>query len=152
VIHLSPEGEPEIWNATRRFGTILENVQIDANRRRVNLDDATFTENTRAAYSITAIPNADYNGWGGHPRHVIFLTADAFGVMPPIARLTPEQAQYHFMAGYTAKVAGTERGVTEPQATLCTRPSTPTCSRTRSNSIMSRCGWLTPAGPAGRME
>jgi phosphoenolpyruvate carboxykinase (ATP) len=120
VIHLSPEGEPEIWNATRRFGTILENVQIDANRRRVNLDDATFTENTRAAYSITAIPNADYNGRGGHPRHVIFLTADAFGVMPPIARLTPEQAQYHFMAGYTAKVAGTERGVTEPQATFST--------------------------------
>ena len=120
AIRLSPEGEPEIWNATRRFGTILENVQIDANRRRVNLDDATFTENTRAAYAITAIPNADYNGQGGHPKNVVFLTADAFGVMPPIARLTPEQAQYHFMAGYTAKVAGTERGVTEPQATFST--------------------------------
>ncbi len=120
AIRLSPEGEPEIWNATQRFGTILENVKLDASRRRVDLDDATFTENTRAAYAITAIPNADYNGCGGHPKNIVFLTADAFGVMPPIARLTPEQAQYHFMAGYTAKVAGTERGVTEPQATFST--------------------------------
>ncbi len=120
VIRLSPEGEPEIYQATRRFGTILENVTIDATRRRVDLDDATFTENTRASYPITHIPNADYNGMGGHPRHIIFLTADAFGVLPPIAKLTPEQAQYHFLAGYTAKVAGTERGITEPQATFST--------------------------------
>ncbi|MBN1200215.1 MAG: phosphoenolpyruvate carboxykinase (ATP) [Anaerolineae bacterium] len=120
VIRLSPEGEPEIYQATRRFGTVLENVKIDASRRRVDLDDATFTENTRAGYPITHIPNADYSGIGGHPKNIIFLTADAFGVMPPIARLTPEQAQYHFMAGYTAKVAGTETGITEPQATFST--------------------------------
>jgi phosphoenolpyruvate carboxykinase (ATP) len=120
VIRLSAEGEPEIWNATRRFGTILENVKIDANRRRFDLDDDSFTENTRAAYPITYVPNADYSGRGGHPKNVIFLTADAYGIMPPVARLTPEQAQYHFMAGYTARVAGTERGVTEPQATFST--------------------------------
>ncbi len=120
VIRLSRDGEPEIWEATRRFGTILENVKIDAQRRRIDLDDATFTENTRAAYPITHIPNADYGGVGGHPKHIIFLTADAFGIMPPIARLTPAQAQYHFLAGYTAKVAGTEAGVTEPQATFST--------------------------------
>jgi phosphoenolpyruvate carboxykinase (ATP) len=120
VIRLSRDGEPEIWEATRRFGTILENVKIDAQRRRIDLDDATFTENTRAAYPITHIPNADYGGVGGHPKHIVFLTADAFGVMPPIARLTPAQAQYHFLAGYTAKVAGTEAGVTEPQATFST--------------------------------
>jgi len=120
VINLSPEGEPEIWNATRRFGTILENVAIDSTRRRIDLDDASFTENTRAAYPITHIPNADYNGVAGHPRNIVFLTADAFGVMPPIARLTPAQAQYHFLAGYTAKVAGTEAGVTEPKATFST--------------------------------
>jgi phosphoenolpyruvate carboxykinase (ATP) len=120
VINLSPDGEPEIYAATRRFGTILENVAIDSARRRVDLDDASFTENTRAAYPITHIPNADYNGVAGHPRNIIFLTADAFGVMPPIARLTPAQAQYHFLAGYTAKVAGTEAGVTEPKATFST--------------------------------
>ena len=120
VIRLSREGEPEIWNATRQFGTILENVKIDANRRRFDLDDAEFTENTRASYPITHILNADYGGVGGHPKHIIFLTADAFGIMPPIARLTPEQAQYHFLAGYTAKVAGTEQGVKEPQATFST--------------------------------
>jgi len=120
VINLSRDGEPEIWEATRRFGTILENVQIDAQRRRIDLDDATFTENTRAAYPITHVPNADYGGVAGHPRHIVFLTADAFGVMPPIARLTPAQAQYHFLAGYTAKVAGTEAGISEPQATFST--------------------------------
>ncbi len=120
VIRLSPQGEPEIWSATRRFGTILENVKIDAGRRRIDLDDASFTENTRAAYPITYIPNADYRGRGGHPRHIIFLTADAYGVMPPVARLTPDQAQYHFLAGYTARVAGTERGVQEPSATFST--------------------------------
>jgi len=120
VIRLSQAGEPEIWAATRRFGTILENVKIDALRRRVDLDDATFTENTRASYPLMHVPTADPGGVAGHPKHIVFLTADAFGVMPPIAKLTPDQAQYHFLAGYTAKVAGTEQGVTEPTVTFST--------------------------------
>ncbi len=114
LIGLSPTGEPEIHSTTKRFGTILENVALDAQTRRIDLDDDTFTENTRASYHITAIPNASQTGLGGHPRTIIFLSADAFGVLPPIAKLTPEQAMYHFLSGYTAKVAGTERGVTEP--------------------------------------
>ncbi len=120
VIRLSPTGEPEIYATTRRFGTVLENVAIDASSRRIDLNDDTFTENTRAAYPINYIPNADRKGYvETHPRHIIMLTADAFGVMPPIARLTPEQAQYHFLLGYTAKVAGTERGLgREPSATF----------------------------------
>jgi phosphoenolpyruvate carboxykinase (ATP) len=118
VIRLSPEAEPEIYDTTRRFGTILENVGINSDVRRLDLDDATLTENTRAAYPISHIPNASKDGKGGHPKNIIFLTADAFGVLPPISRLTPEQAMYHFLSGYTAKVAGTERGVTEPQATF----------------------------------
>jgi phosphoenolpyruvate carboxykinase (ATP) len=118
VIRLSPEGEPEIYAATRRFGTILENVSIDTNTRRLDLNDDSLTENTRAAYPISHIPNATRSGRGGHPRHIVFLTADAFGVLPPVARLTPEQTMYHFISGYTAKVAGTERGVTEPKATF----------------------------------
>lgn len=118
VIRLSPEGEPEIYQTTRRFGTILENVGIDTQTRRLDLDDGSLTENTRAAYPISHIPNATRDGRGGHPKNIIFLTADAFGVLPPIARLTPAQAMYHFISGYTAKVAGTERGVTEPQATF----------------------------------
>ncbi len=118
VIRLSPEAEPEIFETTRRYGTILENVGINSNTRRLDLDDATLTENTRAAYPITHIPNASKDGKGGHPKNIIFLTADAFGVLPPISKLTPEQAMYHFLSGYTAKVAGTERGVTEPQATF----------------------------------
>jgi phosphoenolpyruvate carboxykinase (ATP) len=120
VIRLSPEGEPEIYAATRQFGTVLENVGIDTHSRRLDLDDYSLTENTRAAYPITHIPNATRSGRGGHPRNVIFLTADAFGVLPPIARLTPEQTMYHFLSGYTAKVAGTERDVTEPKATFST--------------------------------
>ncbi|RME81841.1 MAG: phosphoenolpyruvate carboxykinase [Caldilineae bacterium] len=115
VINLSPEAEPEIYATTRRFGTILENVAYNAITRRIDLSDASLTENTRAAYPISHIPNASREGMAGHPKNVIFLTADAFGVLPPIARLTPEQAMYHFISGYTAKVAGTERGVTEPQ-------------------------------------
>jgi len=115
VIRLSPEGEPEIYQTTRRFGTILENVAMDAGRRRLDLDSSEFTENTRASYPIPHIPNATRDGVGGHPRNVIFLTADAFGVLPPVSKLTREQAMYHFLSGYTAKVAGTERGVTEPQ-------------------------------------
>jgi phosphoenolpyruvate carboxykinase (ATP) len=120
VIHLSPKAEPEIYETTRRFGTILENVGYDAETARLDLDDASLTENTRAAYPISHIPNALRHGAAGHPKTVVMLTADAFGVMPPIARLSPEQAMYHFLSGYTAKVAGTERGVTEPTATFST--------------------------------
>jgi phosphoenolpyruvate carboxykinase (ATP) len=118
LIRLSPEGEPEIYATTRQFGTVLENVAIDARTRRVNLDDASLTENTRGAYPITQIPNMALSGKGGHPRNIIMLTCDAFGVLPPLARLTPQQAMYYFLSGYTAKVAGTETGVTEPEATF----------------------------------
>jgi phosphoenolpyruvate carboxykinase (ATP) len=118
VIKLSHEGEPEIYETTRRFGTILENVTMDMQTRHVNLDDASLTENTRAAYPITHIPNMTRTGKAGHPKHIIMLTCDAFGVLPPVARLTPAQAMYHFLAGYTAKVAGTEAGIKEPQATF----------------------------------
>lgn len=118
VIRLSPTGEPEIYGTTRRFGTILENVRMDMNSRRLDLDDDSFTENTRASYPINYIPNAARTGLGGHPRNIIFLTADAFGVLPPVSKLTREQAMYHFLSGYTAKVAGTERGVKEPQVTF----------------------------------
>ena len=114
LIRLSPEAEPEIYSTTKRFGTILENVCLDSCARRVDLDDDTFTENTRGSYHISAIPNASRQGMGGHPKTIIFLSADAFGVLPPIAKLSKEQAMYHFISGYTARVAGTERGVTEP--------------------------------------
>ncbi len=121
VIRLSKEAEPEIYDTTRRFGTILENVMLDAHTRQLDLDDATLTENTRAAYPLTHIPNSVLPGIAGHPRNIIMLTADAFGVLPPIARLTQEQAMYHFLSGYTAKVAGTEKGLgKEPQATFST--------------------------------
>jgi phosphoenolpyruvate carboxykinase (ATP) len=120
VIRLSAEGEPDIYATTRLFGTILENVAIDPETRRLDLDDESITENTRASYPIEFLRNVDLGGLAGHPRHVVFLTADAFGVLPPISRLTPEQAMYHFLSGYTAKVAGTERGVTEPKATFST--------------------------------
>ena len=118
TIRLSQESEPEIYRATQMFGTILENVVLDEDTREINFDDGSITENTRASYPIHYIPNAVLPSRGGHPRNVVFLTADAFGVLPPISRLTPEQAMYHFLSGYTAKVAGTERGVTEPQATF----------------------------------
>lgn len=118
VIGLSPEREPEIYATTRRFGTVLENVTLDPQTRKIDLNDATLTENTRAAYPISHLSNVAEQGVAGHPRNVIMLTCDAFGVLPPIARLTPEQAMYHFLSGYTAKVAGTEAGVTEPQATF----------------------------------
>lgn len=120
VIRLSREAEPEIYATTRRFGTVLENVAFDSATGRLDLDDESLTENTRAAYPIDYIPNAAPDGLGGHPQNIIMLTADAFGVLPPIARLTPDQAMYHFLSGYTAKVAGTERGVTEPTATFST--------------------------------
>ncbi len=118
VIRLSKQQEPEIYETTRRFGTIMENVQLDIDTRRLDLDDQRYTENTRAAYPITHIPNAIYPGIGGHPTQIIMLTADAFGVLPPISKLTKEQAMYHFISGYTAKVAGTERGITEPTPTF----------------------------------
>ena len=118
TIRLTRESEPEIYQATQMFGTILENVVLDERTREIDFDDASITENTRASYPIHYISNAVISGRGGHPHNVVFLTADAFGVLPPLARLTPEQAMYHFLSGYTAKVAGTERGVTEPVATF----------------------------------
>src|SRR5438105_2959117 len=120
TIRLSAEAEPQIFAATRRFGTVLENVVVDPATRELNLDDDRYTENTRAAYPISFIDNAVASGQAGHPRNVVMLTADAFGVLPPISRLTPAGAMYHFLSGYTAKVAGTEKGVTEPKATFST--------------------------------
>jgi phosphoenolpyruvate carboxykinase (ATP) len=118
IIRLSADGEPEIHATTQMFGTILENVVVDPDTRRVDLNDDSITENTRASYPIHYIPNHLPEGRAGHPSAIVFLTADAFGVLPPLAHLSPEQAMYHFLSGYTAKVAGTERGVTEPQATF----------------------------------
>jgi phosphoenolpyruvate carboxykinase (ATP) len=120
VIKLSAEAEPQIYATTRRFGTILENVVVDPDTRALNLDDASMTENTRGSYPIDFIDNAEMSGRGGHPKNVVMLTADAYGVLPPIARLTPEGAMYHFLSGYTARVAGTEKGVTEPKAAFST--------------------------------
>ncbi len=117
TVKLSPEAEPEIHAATKRFGTVLENVVLDK-AHQPDFDDISLTENTRAAYPLHVLPAIAKGSVGGTPRTVVFLTADAFGVLPPIARLTPEQAVYHFLSGYTAKVAGTERGITEPQATF----------------------------------
>ena len=118
TIRLSPMYEPDIFATTRRFGTILENVDLDEATRELDLDSERFTENTRGAYPLEFIGNADPTGMTTHPKNVIFLTADAFGILPPISRLTREQAQYHFISGYTAKLAGTEIGVTEPRATF----------------------------------
>ncbi|PZO89878.1 MAG: phosphoenolpyruvate carboxykinase (ATP) [Sphingomonas sanxanigenens] len=120
MIRLSPEAEPEIFATTRRFGTILENVVIDPDTRAIDLDDDSLAENSRGSYPIDFIPNASAENMGPVPRNVIMLTADAYGVLPPIAKLTPEQAMYHFLSGYTARVAGTEIGVTEPTATFST--------------------------------
>jgi phosphoenolpyruvate carboxykinase (ATP) len=117
TVNLSASSEPEIFAATRRFGTVLENLKLGEDRRPLYAD-ISLTENTRAAYPLETLPAVAEGGVGGVPRAVVFLTADAFGVLPPIARLTPEQAVYHFLSGYTAKVAGTERGVTEPTATF----------------------------------
>ncbi|HEY6609396.1 MAG TPA: phosphoenolpyruvate carboxykinase (ATP) [Candidatus Limnocylindria bacterium] len=118
TIRLSPMYEPDIFATTRRFGTILENVDLDETTRELDLDSDRFTENTRGAYPLEFIGNADPTGMTGHPRAVVFLTADAFGILPPISRLDRSQAQYHFISGYTAKLAGTEIGVTEPKATF----------------------------------
>ena len=120
-IKLSQEAEPEIYAATNRFGAILENVVYDPETRVCDFDDDSKTENTRSAYPLHYIPNASKTGRAGHPKNIVLLTADAFGVMPPIAKLTPAQAMYHFLSGYTAKVAGTERGLVgvEPEFSTC---------------------------------
>ena len=120
MIRLSPEAEPEIFATTKRFGTVLENVVIDPDTREIDLDDDSLAENSRGSYPIHFIPNASEHNLGPVPKNLIFLTADAYGVLPPIAKLTPDQAMYHFLSGYTARVAGTEIGVTEPSATFST--------------------------------
>ncbi|MGS1017643.1 phosphoenolpyruvate carboxykinase [Allosphingosinicella humi] len=120
MIRLSEEAEPEIYATTRRFGTVLENVVMHPETRELDLDDNRLAENSRGAYPIDFIPNASEHNMGPVPKNIVMLTADAFGVLPPIAKLTPDQAMYHFLSGYTAKVAGTEIGVTEPEATFST--------------------------------
>ena len=120
VINLSATAEPEIYATCGMFGTILENVVMDPATRVLDLDDGSLTENTRASYPLSFIPNVEMSGVGGQPENVVMLTADAFGVLPPISRLSADQAMYHFLSGYTARVAGTERGLTEPQATFST--------------------------------
>ena len=120
AIGLSAEAEPQIYAASSRFGAVLENVVLDPVSRSADFDDGSKTENTRVAYPLTFIPNTKPGSRGPHPRDVVFLAADAFGVMPPISRLSVDQAMYHFLSGYTAKIPGTERGVVEPQATFST--------------------------------
>lgn len=121
MIHLSPTAEPEIYSTTKRFGTVLENVVMDKDTHQLDLDDASLAENSRGAYPIRFIPGAILNGVAGKPTNVIMLTCDAFGVLPPLSKLSPSQAEYHFLSGYTAKVAGTESGLgKEPQATFST--------------------------------
>lgn len=120
MIRLSPEAEPEIFATTKRFGTVLENVVMDEVTRQLDLDDNSLAENSRGAYPIDFIPNTSERNMGGTPRSIVMLTADAYGILPPIAKLTPNQAMYHFLSGYTARVAGTEMGVTEPDATFST--------------------------------
>jgi phosphoenolpyruvate carboxykinase (ATP) len=158
VINLSPEAEPEIYATTKRFGTILENVVMDPATRRLDLNDGSLTENTRASYPLEFIPNTSTTGKGPHPKNIIMLTADAFGVLPPISKLTPEQAMYHFLSGYTARVAGTEKGVKEPQATFSTcfggpfMPRHPTVYAKLLGEMMQRHGadcWLVNTGWSG---
>ncbi len=118
VIKLNPKTEPEIYNASLKFGSIVENVEFDPQTRRIDFDSDKYTENTRSAYQIDSLPGIVPEGVGGIPNTIFMLTYDAFGVLPPISKLTPDQAMYYFLLGYTAKVAGTERGVSEPQATF----------------------------------
>jgi phosphoenolpyruvate carboxykinase (ATP) len=120
TINLDPEAEPEIYATTHRFGTVVENMVYDPETLEIDFADASLTANTRCAYPLDYISNASASGLGGHPKNIIMLTCDAFGVLPPIARLTPAQAMYHFLSGFTSKVAGTEQGVTEPQPTFST--------------------------------
>ena len=129
TIRISQEAEPEIYAATNSFGTILENVAFNPDTRIPDYDDESKTENTRSAYPIDLIPNADVKGVAGHPNNVLFLSADAFGVLPPVARLDADQIRYFFLSGYTAKVAGTERGVTEPEPTFSTCFAAPFLAR-----------------------
>jgi phosphoenolpyruvate carboxykinase (ATP) len=158
VINLSQEAEPEIYATTQRFGTILENVVMDPRTRKLDLNDGSLTENTRASYPLEFIPNTSATGKGPHPHNIIMLTADAFGVLPPISKLTPDQAMYHFLSGYTARVAGTEKGVKEPQATFSTcfggpfMPRHPTVYAKLLGDMMQRHGancWLVNTGWSG---
>ena len=158
MIRLSEEAEPEIYATTRQFGTVLENVVMDPETRELDFDDNALAENTRGAYPLEAIPNTSDDNLGPPPSNVIMLTADAFGVLPPIARLTPDQAMYHFLSGYTAKVAGTEIGVTEPEATFSTcfgAPFMPRHPSVYGNLLMKRIAeggaqcWLVNTGWTG---
>jgi phosphoenolpyruvate carboxykinase (ATP) len=158
VIRLSPRDEPEIYGASIRFGAILENVIADAMTGEVDFDDDSITENTRSSYPLHFIPNASSEGMAGHPANIVMLTADAFGVLPPISRLSPEQAMYHFLSGYTARVAGTEAGVDEPQATFSTcfgapfMPRHPTVYAKMLRDLMQRhrtACWLVNTGWTG---
>jgi phosphoenolpyruvate carboxykinase (ATP) len=158
MIRLSADAEPEIFATTKRFGTILENVVMDPVTRVLDLHDASLAENSRGAYPIDFIPNASEKNMGPVPRNMIFLTADAYGILPPISRLTPEQAMYHFLSGYTARVAGTEIGVTEPDATFSTCFGAPFMARHPSvygNLLKSRIAkggvdcWLVNTGWTG---
>ena len=155
--NLSEEKEPQIWQAIR-YGSVLENVVLDPETGRADYNDTRITENTRAAYPIDVIPGAVIPGKAGHPNVIIFLTADAFGVLPPISKLTKEQAMYHFLSGYTSKLAGTERGVTEPEATFSTcfgapflpliQRCTQGCWEIKLRSTKLKCIWLTRDGRA----
>jgi phosphoenolpyruvate carboxykinase (ATP) len=120
TINLREEAEPEIFATTRNFGTVIENMVYDPETLELDFDDDSLTANMRCAYPLEQIPNASSTGLAGHPKNIVMLTCDAFGVLPPIARLTPAQAMYHFLSGFTSKVAGTERGVTEPEPTFST--------------------------------
>ncbi len=168
MIRLSADAEPQIYATTRRFGTVLENVVMNPQTRALDFDDASLTENTRGAYPIDFIDNAVPTGMGSHPRTIVMLTADAYGVLPPIARLSAEGAMYHYLSGYTAKVAGTEKGVTEPSATFSTCFGAPflplhpnvyakqlgeRIERYRSRVWLVNTGWTGgPAGVGSRMK
>jgi phosphoenolpyruvate carboxykinase (ATP) len=158
MIRLSAEAEPEIFAVTKRFGTVLENVVMDQVTRQLDLDDDSLAENSRGAYPIDFIPNASEENMGPVPRNIVMLTADAYGILPPISKLTPEQAMYHFLSGYTARVAGTEIGVTEPDATFSTCFGAPFMARHPSvygNLLKSRIAkggvdcWLVNTGWTG---
>ncbi len=158
TVRLSKEHEPDIFAASNRWGAVLENVILDPETRLPDFDDITLTENTRAAYPLSFVSNASASGRSGHPRNIVMLTADAFGVLPPIAKLTPSQAMYHFLSGYTAKVAGTEKGVSEPQATFSTcfgapfMPRHPTVYGNLLRDLIARHGvdcWLVNTGWTG---
>ena len=158
TINLTREAEPEIFETTRTFGSIIENVALDPDTRELDFFDTTLTENGRVSYAIEQIPNASKTGTGGHPANIVMLTCDAFGVLPPISQLTPDQAMYHFLSGYTAKVAGTERGLKEPQATFSTcfgapfMPRNPTVYAKLLGDKMAKHGakcWLVNTGWSG---